>query len=139
MLAIQVPASIYGLSMFGIIRDMRIQPDIHTLADNLNFLRRRLGHGGKALSTPQVAKRCGVSQRFVSNIANAAVDRPSVTHLCRLGDGLGVGWRIFDPDLPVYYDDIEQIERLSSYYGQSSAEGRQTILRVAESVSGYKR
>lgn len=103
-----------------------------TLAKNLKYLMQVHGN----LSTHQLAKKSGVSQRSIVNILNQETS-PSLDNVAKLASCFRLNlWHMIMPSLP---DDLNSgaLEKLVDAYHKAGPEGRRHITSVAEREAEY--
>jgi transcriptional regulator with XRE-family HTH domain len=109
-------------------------PPRKTLARNLRLLMDASG-----MNAPEVARRSGVDPKTVNNMVHGRYDpRPEKADQVAQVFGLN-GWQLLIPDLPADMLTNGQLESVIRNYVSASAEGRDSILRVAEMAAKYRK
>ena len=95
------------------------------LADNINML---LNY--HQWSRAELARKSGVSPRMVAYIATG--EKAATIEVAeKLGEAFGItGWLMISPYLSI--DTYKNMEKLNSHYSQTTPEGKDHILMVAE-------
>lgn len=103
-----------------------------TLAKNLRALMARA-----EISAPEVARRAGVDAKTLNNMIHGRYDpRPEKVEQVAAVFGLQ-NWHLLMPNLPVDSLQTSALAELIANYALASAEGRDSISRVAEMAARY--
>lgn len=120
-----------GLAILGHMSERRYR---QVLVDNLEWLLKQ-----KEMKATELARRAGLPQRTVSHIMDREGPNTRLDKLEPIAQvfGLKNSGQLLDPDLPKRYPIRDEINALADLYVRSGKDGRDTIKRVAESMSRY--
>lgn len=105
-----------------------------TIARNLHSLMRH--HGWNQM---ELARRAAVSQRTVSNLLNpGSIDSATISSVEKVALAFKIGVHILlTPNLPPELLESKTVDRLIDCYANSTQQGRDNTLRIAEAEMRY--